>query len=369
MKRQMNENKNAATPLENGAYTHSTYLDFCKGILVISVIFIHVTFWSGSSYVPGWIRNASLLIDVPLFFFLSGTGTAMSRELCLSRTLKACLEIMVKYMFFTLFYYVAWHAYYKIKKFSYGFTVSETANLLTANFAFAGESLPNLQGVIDSVWFMPVYFSVRVICVSVLYLVSGAKHNYRHAVVLLALFIIGLNFVINEAGFFYLSRNVLFYSVFFLLGYVLKGKPLTLQGFLIIILFLIIGMLFLNKVFAVSFSVVQQLKFPPSWGYMLYSGFGVALILFFVNFSPKASNPLVYMGQNCIWFFFAQSLSGSVVAKTAPLIDLPWQPKLTICFMTNLVLAGIIALVLKYLWFLLGKIKTKQPIKIFRDSA
>jgi hypothetical protein len=103
---------------------------------------------------------------------------------------------------------------------------------------------------------------------------------------------------------------------------------------------------------------------------MLYSGFGAALILLFAKFSPKAANPLVYLGQNCLWFFFAQGLSGSVVIKIESLITLPWQPKLAICFVLNLVLAGIIALALKNIWFLFGKIKLKKlmKIKIFQDQ-
>jgi len=48
------------------------YIDFLRGIAVISVVLIHTCFWSGASYVPEIVQTFSLAIDVPLFFFLLG---------------------------------------------------------------------------------------------------------------------------------------------------------------------------------------------------------------------------------------------------------------------------------------------------------
>ena len=48
------------------------YIDNIRGLATISVVFIHTVFWSGSSYVPEYMRNLSLLIDVPIFFLLTG---------------------------------------------------------------------------------------------------------------------------------------------------------------------------------------------------------------------------------------------------------------------------------------------------------
>ena len=44
------------------------YIDNIRGLATISVVFIHTVFWSGSSYVPEYMRNLSLLIDVPIVF-------------------------------------------------------------------------------------------------------------------------------------------------------------------------------------------------------------------------------------------------------------------------------------------------------------
>lgn len=48
------------------------YIDFAKGFATLAIIFIHTVFWSGQFYVPTELRVLSLLIDVPLFFALSG---------------------------------------------------------------------------------------------------------------------------------------------------------------------------------------------------------------------------------------------------------------------------------------------------------
>lgn len=49
------------------------YLDFYRGIAAISVVLIHTVYWSGEGYLSESIlRTLVLLVDVPLFVFLSG---------------------------------------------------------------------------------------------------------------------------------------------------------------------------------------------------------------------------------------------------------------------------------------------------------
>lgn len=47
-------------------------IDFWKGITILFVLNIHTCFFSGSLYLPDWTRRISLLLDVPVFFFISG---------------------------------------------------------------------------------------------------------------------------------------------------------------------------------------------------------------------------------------------------------------------------------------------------------
>ena len=47
-------------------------IDVWKGITILSVLNLHTVFWSGSIYLPNWFAWLSLLLDVPVFFFISG---------------------------------------------------------------------------------------------------------------------------------------------------------------------------------------------------------------------------------------------------------------------------------------------------------
>jgi hypothetical protein len=83
--------------------------------------------------------------------------------------------------------------------------------------------------------------------------------------------------------------------------YIVRGKSLSIMGFAVVISALIIGMLILNRLFMVSFWDIQSLKFPPQFGYLLYSGISVAVCLLFSRTNMKAANPLVWVGKNCLW--------------------------------------------------------------------
>lgn len=56
-------------------------IDFFRGIVIINIVFIHTTFCSGLFYVPSYIRNLSLLIDVPIFFSWPGGLRAILKVL------------------------------------------------------------------------------------------------------------------------------------------------------------------------------------------------------------------------------------------------------------------------------------------------
>lgn len=47
-------------------------IDFLRGIATLWIIVIHTAWWSGTIYLPSWFSNLTLLIDVPVFMFISG---------------------------------------------------------------------------------------------------------------------------------------------------------------------------------------------------------------------------------------------------------------------------------------------------------
>ena len=78
------------------------YIDFAKGLATLSIIFIHTAFWSGQLYLPSEVRTLSLLIDVPVFFALSGltSGNNVEKTLCRLLKLQVTYMIFVTFLFF-----------------------------------------------------------------------------------------------------------------------------------------------------------------------------------------------------------------------------------------------------------------------------
>ena len=75
------------------------YIDFAKGFATLAIIFIHTVFWSGQFYIPTELRVLSLLVDVPLFFALSGLTSGNNIE----KTLYRLLKLQITFMIFVTF--------------------------------------------------------------------------------------------------------------------------------------------------------------------------------------------------------------------------------------------------------------------------
>lgn len=74
-------------------------LDLVKGLAILVVIHTHTVFWSGMGYLPDWSRNASLVFDVPVFFFISGFLLASGRREGLPlRALRQARSILGPYL-------------------------------------------------------------------------------------------------------------------------------------------------------------------------------------------------------------------------------------------------------------------------------
>lgn len=56
-----------------------SYLYCMKALCICGIVFIHTAFWSETDYVPNWVRNLSLLLDVPAFFFITGSILGQQR--------------------------------------------------------------------------------------------------------------------------------------------------------------------------------------------------------------------------------------------------------------------------------------------------
>ena len=75
-------------------------IDFLRGIATISIIIIHTAFWSGTEYLPSWVSNLTLLLDVPAFIFISGITSSYSKTFM--KKINGLLKLWQKWIFFLL---------------------------------------------------------------------------------------------------------------------------------------------------------------------------------------------------------------------------------------------------------------------------
>ncbi|MDL2219288.1 acyltransferase [Ruminococcaceae bacterium OttesenSCG-928-O06] len=330
------------------------YIDFLKGLAALNIILIHTAFWSGGPYVSQEIQTATLILDVPFFFFLSGWGTASSPKIDLRKRFGSLLHTYGKYVQFVIFLYgfmLLFNAVLGIgingKR---GFIDSFVRNLF---FVRSEIYRPSID-IIDALWFLPVFFSV----VPLMTILLSAVNKREEKGLVFTLFLvvcIGTGYVLSTGKAFYLlGLNTLFYSIFFLLGYMTKDVTLKWRG-LVCSIFIIPAVLWAYGYIAQrDVTNMQSLKFPPTLAYCLYSCITICLALFFKKYGAKIkrSNLLALVGRHALSFYFCQSISSSILYRIAPLFHFPVYIKLPLCFLINLCMAA--ALVL--LWTVFSRV-------------
>lgn len=334
------------------------YIDFAKGFATLAIIFIHTVFWSGQFYVPTELRVLSLLIDVPLFFALSGLTSGGNIEKTLYRLLKLQITFMifVTFLFFLdyLFkgfglnvfgldwmrnFYSTFGSKYVPQNISDVPQWQNLGNWYLHQYTNA-DTFPVVMG---SFWYLKVYFILTVF--GVLILRFFPKHiNWVIGLCL------GLTFIFNVFPQYYPSGQVGYVALYlgiFLIAHQLKGKKIPAKWipFLYGILLLILVFLFWN--FGKElFLKMNKAKFPPKFLYIFWSSFSLlTLFVLYNRLKISKNNFITYIGNNAIFYYFAQGMSSSLVYFIVVLLkdSLPWGILLILIFAINILLAVTIA--------------------------
>lgn len=338
------------------------YIDFAKGFATLAIIFIHTVFWSGQFYIPTEWRVLSLLIDVPLFFALSGITSGGNIE----KTLYRLLKLQITYMIFVT---VLFFADYFFKVFGLQFFglpwLQNFYQTFGAKYAPVSISdVPQWQNlgnwylhqytnadtfpvVMGSFWYLKVYYIITVF--GVLILRFFPKHI--HWFITLCF---GLTVIFNVLPQYYPSGQVgyvAFYLGLFLVANQLKGKKIPVK-----IIPVLYGVLFLILVFLLwnfgkeLFMKMNKAKFPPKLLYIFWSSFSlVTLFVLYNRLKISKENILTYVGKNAIFFYFAQGISSSLVYfLVIPLKEkMPYWVLMILIYFINVALAFGIAFILK----------------------
>ncbi len=354
------------------------YIDFAKGFATLSIIFIHTVYWSGQFYVPGEVRILSLLIDVPLFYALSGLTSGGNVE----KTFYRLLKLQITFMIFTTFLFFLDY-FFKV----FGLNLFGMEWMKNFYSTFGSKYVPlnisdvpqwqNLGNwflhqytnadtfpvVMGSFWYLKVYFILTVF--GVLVLRFFPKHiNWFIALCL------GLTVLFNVFPHYYPSGQVgyvAFYLGLFLVAHQIKGKKIAKLWIPVLYGILIAIFIFLYWNFGKElFLKMNKAKFPPKMLYVFWSCFSmVTLFVLYNRLKINKPNFITYIGQNAIFFYFAQGMSSSLIYfVVVPLQDkMTWWLLLLVIYAFNIGLAVVIAESLKKLdafgWKTLQFLRTK----------
>lgn len=338
------------------------YIDFAKGFATLAIIFIHTVFWSGQFYIPTAFRTLSLLIDVPLFYALSGITSGNNLE----KTFYRLLKLQITYMIFVTLLFAG---DYFFKLFGLSFFGEQWLKDVYATFgqkfvpvgisAFPQwENLGNwylhsysnadtFPVVMGSFWYLKVYFILTVF--GVLILKFFPKHiNWFIGICFF------LTLVFNVFPEYYPSGQVgyvAFYLGIFLIANRLKGKIIP-KKWIPVILIAVAALLFWMFSFYGTdiFFRMNKQKFPPKIPYIIWAMPALSILFILYGRLKISKESLVtYIGQNAIFFYFAQGISSSLVYFLAvPLKEkLPWYLLMSIIYIINICLAIVIAKILK----------------------
>ena len=338
------------------------YIDFAKGLATISIIFIHTAFWSGQFYIPTEVRVFSLVFDVALFYALSGITSGNNIEKTLYRLLKLQITFMifVTFLFFLDYFFkvfgLSFFSVEWLKDFYSTFGSKYVPNSISSEpqwqvlgnwYLHEYSNCDTFPVVMGSFWYLKVYYILTVL--GVLILKFFPKHiNWfiGICIVLTLIFNIFPHYYPNGQG-----GYVAFYMAVFLIANRMKGKkiPAKMIPVLYGLVAAALAWMFLYFGNDIFFKINKQ-KFPPKIPYIIWSLFSLTTLFVFYNrLKITKENFVTYIGKNAIFFYFGQGISSSLVYfLVVPMKDfLPWWLLMVIIYVVNVILAFLIAEIMR----------------------
>lgn len=342
------------------------YLDNIRGIAAIMIIMIHTAWHSGVNYVPEHIRNMTLLFEVPIFFFLAGWSYRYCKSI--KNYIKKLFSIQLQYMFFITLIFIFIITLCLIRNIP---TDINGINLIKWYFHSYTSMYPFIS-VEASLWFFPVYFVVSALISTFLTYNSEKSSKLLLYFLILALVLISFKFAeIGNINIFITLNFFVFYSIFYLLGYILIKTKINFRQLIYGSACILTLLLAIYSIKHLDILNLQLYKFPPHFIYFLWSLFGVLIILYLKNYDYYfKKNIFSFFGQNAIYAFFAQGVSSSILFKIVNHIQLEWYFKLPICFIINFIMAFILIFAIKYSYnlFINFIIILKEKIIVIYDK-
>lgn len=281
-------------------------IDFLRGCAFIFIVLIHTAWWSGQEYLPDWFSNLFLLIDVPIFIFISGLSYNYVESV--GKNIKNILKQWNRWIFFLIFYVAITFIFFR----------SEFDLTKIVNYIFYGvPSEGSLKVVGGSLWFITVYIEVTILCSILLYFYNKySKIEFKYILFFMIL--------ISTLNIDFIDSSTAIYSFVYLLGYYsYKNKFKSFKQFLLFELLTIFFVVFIFWISGYGIINLQDLKFPPTIYYLLASMPGILLTWFLKDkLKVLKNNFMCYLGKNAIFFYYSQGISSSLLFLIEPKIHI-----------------------------------------------
>lgn len=235
-------------------------LDYFRGGIVIWVILIHSLFWT---HVTSDVWKSYLLIEMPLFFFITGTSNSLGRKKSILQFYKSRLKrILIPYWTYALI----------CLTFILLLGIDKQYNSINWFLSFP-KPTSSLPYITWHLWFIPIYLLSIFLFPSLRYLYENLNETFKFLPLFILFFLI---FWLDSVHWWngnleYFIKNTTFYSFWVYLGlfyFHFKekawSKPIRLMIFIESI---VITYIFVH--FGPYNIDMQQNKFPPNGAFLI----------------------------------------------------------------------------------------------------
>lgn len=336
-------------------------IDFLRGIATLCIILIHTAFWSGELYLPAWFKNLTLIIDVPVFMFISGISFSYVNSAI--KNLYALIKQWKKWIFFLVFYTLIILIFFRSQ-----FSVKDFLGWIVYYFPRT-TSLIVVQG---SIWFWIMYIKVTLLCTIIIninnIIEKDKQKNIRNLICVLSLILIAFIYSsVSDINILLFDRMTLFFSIVYLLGYLSVNYKLNLVKTIIYEVIALLVTICLFYAYRYGIGDIQDIKFSFSIVYLAFSMISIILFGYLKDrLKIKDKNIINYIGKNAIWFYFSQGISSSVLYFIYPYVNkLNHIILFTLMLLLNIIMSFAIAILLEKAYNLFSAFLKKEKVVKF----
>lgn len=310
------------------------YIDNVKGLAIISIVILHVLFYNFN----GPIKYIFFIFETPIFFLASGLTSSNN----IKKNTKRLILLEISYILFIIPIFLI------LLPTKYHISLNSLFNLIIH------KNYLSIFEIGDSFWFLKTYFPVSFFGVILIKYLNYKQINILLIILLLIIIIISypeiVPYPINHLGHYLgYTQFIIFYLFIFFIGHQCKNiiikKPNIFLGYTIIAA--TIATLYLihkEKIFN-----IQHFKFPPQFVYLAISSISLFTILILKDrIVIKRKSILTFIGQNSIYFYFAQALGTFVIILIHRYFSPPFHWYLPLIYISiSLSLTFIFAFIIK----------------------